>query len=453
MKTKLAKKWDQYQEFIIDQMKQLDVPGVAIGLIKGDEFLSTGVGVSNVDTPESVNESTIFQIGSITKTFTGIAMMRLIEEGKADLDTKVISILPKFRVADPETSANVTIKHLLTHSAGWTGDFFIDTGIDEDAPRKFVDRMVELEQITPLGAMHSYSNSSFCLLGYIIETITDKSFPQVVNEYILEPLEMNQSCFAHDMRAELNIATGHLNRGDKMVPLELPPVPRAALAGGGLLSNVTDMFKYAHFQLNGDTHNGKHCINDGNRQQMQIPSGVFTPVGQNMGLTWHMRAVGGKDIRFHGGRTPGFNAFFFFSPQDHLAMVLLTNAENGRSLIDLAWNRALKNFLDLDIPEHKPMPVSKETMAEICGRYDLARVCYTDIDIENGTLEAKTTFTGGLPGDVPPPPPFRLAEIDDDQLMSLDGENKGQVFDVIRDESGSIKWLWSGGRLHKRIDH
>ena len=157
--------------------------------------------------------------------------MRLVEDGKISLDTKVLSILPNFKVADPEVTAAVTIKHLLTHSAGWTGDFFIETGSDDDASRKFVERMVELEQLTQLGAVHSYSNSCFCLLGYIIEVLTGEAFPKVVKDFILLPLGMKHTAF--DLADLPTAAVGHLNQNCKLMTFTLPPVPRAALASGG----------------------------------------------------------------------------------------------------------------------------------------------------------------------------------------------------------------------------
>jgi len=109
-------------------------------------------GVTNVDNPLPVDADTLFQVGSITKTFTATAAMRLVDEGRLDLDRPLQTDLPDLRLVDPQVAAAVTPRHLLTHTAGWVGDYFSDTGRGDDALARYVAEMAELEQLTPLGA-------------------------------------------------------------------------------------------------------------------------------------------------------------------------------------------------------------------------------------------------------------------------------------------------------------
>src|SRR6266545_2698458 len=102
------------------------VPGVALGVWhEGDEH-AAGVGVTSVENPLEIDADTLFQVGSITKTVTASVAMRLVEQGELDLDAPARTYLPRFRLADEDVATRVTMRHLLTHTGGWVGDYFDD---------------------------------------------------------------------------------------------------------------------------------------------------------------------------------------------------------------------------------------------------------------------------------------------------------------------------------------
>jgi len=136
-------------EEIKGSMSELNVPGVAVGIMHGEETFTAGLGVTSVDHPLPVDDSTLFQIGSITKTFVGTLAMRLVETGKIELDAPIRSYLPGFRVQDEGASEGATMRHLLTHTAGWVGDWFPeDLGHGDDAVARYVESMAETPQLT-----------------------------------------------------------------------------------------------------------------------------------------------------------------------------------------------------------------------------------------------------------------------------------------------------------------
>src|SRR5687767_1537444 len=124
--------------FVTKTMDTLGVPGVSVGILHDGDEVSAGFGVTNIEHPQQVDEGTLFQIGSTTKTFTATVMMRLVEEGKVDLDKPVVTYLPKFRLADEDAARRATVQHLLTHTGGWLGDYFDDFGRGDDALRRVV---------------------------------------------------------------------------------------------------------------------------------------------------------------------------------------------------------------------------------------------------------------------------------------------------------------------------
>ena len=156
--------WKRLSELVAGVMDRKGIPGVAVGILHGGETATAGFGVTSVDHPLPVTDETLFQIGSITKTFTATAIMRLVESGELDMDATVRTYLPDFKMSDETAASQVTVRHLLTHVSGWAGDYFDDTGSGDDALAKYVANMADLEQLAPLGAVWSYNNLASPLL-------------------------------------------------------------------------------------------------------------------------------------------------------------------------------------------------------------------------------------------------------------------------------------------------
>ena len=158
-------------------MAQVNLPGAALGILADGREEHATFGLADVASGEAVGEQTLFQIGSLSKTFTGTAIMRLVDQGLVDVDATVRTYLPEFMVADASVSERVTVRHLLTHTAGWYGDLFVDTGSGDDAGARYVDEiMLGLPQLSPLGGLFSYNNACFFVLGQIIEAATGGTY-------------------------------------------------------------------------------------------------------------------------------------------------------------------------------------------------------------------------------------------------------------------------------------
>ncbi|MGB9380342.1 MAG: serine hydrolase domain-containing protein, partial [Candidatus Binatus sp.] len=204
---------------IPDAMARHRVPGVALGIVcEGREFMQ-GFGVTNVRHPLPVDEKTLFQIGSTTKTFTATAVMRLVEDGKLTLDQPIRTYLPDFTMRDPEVTTRLTMRHLLTHTGGWDGDFFPDTGNGDDALARYVRLMAELPQLTPLGTILSYNNAAFSLAGRVVEVVTGKTYEAALNELVLQPLGLKHSFLFPTDAMTHSFAVGHTTIADKTVVL------------------------------------------------------------------------------------------------------------------------------------------------------------------------------------------------------------------------------------------
>ena len=152
--------------------------GLAVGVWHDGNEQAAGFGVTSVENPLPVTPGTLFQVGSISKTFTATALMMLMEAGKVDLDTPIRAYLRDFRLSDEGVAARVTLKHLLTHTGGWVGDYFNDFGTGNNALAKMVKSLAKLPQITPLGEIWSYNNTGFNIAGRMIEVLTGKTLAE-----------------------------------------------------------------------------------------------------------------------------------------------------------------------------------------------------------------------------------------------------------------------------------
>jgi CubicO group peptidase (beta-lactamase class C family) len=206
---------DELVSKIAALMKELQIPGGAMGLYNKDVHFTEGFGINNIEHPLPIDEKTLFQIGSITKTFVGTMAMMLVEQGKLDLDKPIISYLPCFEVQDKEVSAKVTMRHLFTHTAGWVGDWF-PSGIEpgSDAVEQYVNTMIDDPQITPFGELVSYNNAGYNLAGRVLEVITGRGFSDLIKEMIFEPLEMSHTYILPWEIMTYRYASGHNPKED-----------------------------------------------------------------------------------------------------------------------------------------------------------------------------------------------------------------------------------------------
>src|SRR5262249_27009928 len=240
-------------QVVEEKMAELGVPGVALGVLHDGKTETAGFGVNNVENPMPVDADTLFRVASISKTFTGTTVMRLVEQGKIDPDAPVRRYIPELRLADPDATERATVRHCLNHYGGWTGDVFDDFGRGEDALARYVAHMAEVPQLTPLGQVWSYNNAGFCLAGRAIELATGLTFEQAIEELLLDPLGMARSFFfAAEIAAE-QAAVGHVALDDGPRVIRPWLLPRAGHAMGGLVSCVDDLLRWARFPLGDGT--------------------------------------------------------------------------------------------------------------------------------------------------------------------------------------------------------
>jgi CubicO group peptidase (beta-lactamase class C family) len=444
------------EEQVLAAMERLHVPGVAVGILHGRAEYHAGFGVTNVDHPLPIDADTLFQIGSTTKTVTGTAVMRLVEQGKLDLDVPVRTYLPELRLADEQVATNVTLRHLLTHTGGWLGDHFDDTGNGDDALARIVGDMAELPQLTPLGAVWSYNNAGFYLAGRVLEVVTGRRYEDVARQWVLEPLGMEMSFFFPGDVITHRVAAGHtaVYDDDKEPEVAQPwPVARNAAPVGGIISTVADQLRYARFHLgDGAAPDGTPLLSPYSMALMKSP---LVPAANDefMGLSWFVHDVDGKRLVRHGGATMGQLSGFLMAPAERFAITVLTNSARGGELHRDLIRWALEHYLGIHQEDPQPLSLPDAELKPFAGRYDAALGTY-ELKIEDGGFRVQVTPKGGFPTKEtpppPPPPPVRGALCGQDRLLLLEEPFKHIMGEFLRDPEGAITWLRIGGRIMRK---
>jgi CubicO group peptidase (beta-lactamase class C family) len=445
-------------------MAQYGIPGVAVGVLyQGSEYVQ-GYGVTNVDYPVPVDGDTLFRIGSTTKTFTGTTVMRLVEQGKLDLDATVRTYLPDFQTSDPSVASRVTLRQLLNHSPGWLGDYYEDTGPGDDALARYAAGVARLPQLTPLGTVFHYNNAAVALAGHVIEAATGSPYERAVRELLLELLGPTHSRFFSDEIVGFNVAASHdVVDGQPVVVPAFWRVPRSLHPTGGLISSARDQLQYARFHLgDGTAPDGTRLLMPASLGAMRSnpgPGGTLLVELDGVGVNWMLRpSAEGVRIVQHGETLPGQLSGFIMVPDRGFALTVLTNSEGGGKLVNelVVDDWALQRFAGISNLPAVPRALTPGELAPYEGHY-IAQVIGEDGEVVETLIELRGD-QGQLHGtqttsDSDTVEEFGLAFYRDDYVLVLDatGHPDGPRSDFVRDADGHVAWLRHHGRLNQRV--
>lgn len=435
------------------ELSRLHVPGAAVGVLFEGRAYAGGVGVTNIEHPQRVTAETLFQVGSTSKTFTATALMQLVENGMVDLDATVRTYLPWFALQSEQEAARITVRNLVTHHAGYVGDYFKDTGRGDDAIATIVRKMANSPQLVPAGQAFSYSNAAFYVLGHILETLRGGVFEEVIRDCIFEPLGMEHSFYFPEETITHRVAAGHIVTDDGPKVARPWNTPRSIAPGGGVTSNVIDQLRYAALHIGeAGASNVLRPETITAMQQVQRPAGSMC---ESIGTSWMLDWAGeGERLVKHGGATNGHLSSFEMIPAKRFAVTVLTNSDTGRETRQTIADRCQEHFLGFG----KPEPVAIEppgNIDEYTGFYQsvLARL---EVRIEGDTLVVTDAtpergFAERRHRPIPLPP-AELAFTKPDETAVLDGPRKGERAEFLRDGAGAIEWMRWDGRIARKTE-
>jgi CubicO group peptidase (beta-lactamase class C family) len=313
------------EAYLKSEMASDHIPGLSVGVVQnGKLVLAHGYGLANIESDERATKETVYEIASITKTFTATAIMMLVEEGKIELDQPISRYL-SHPPAWNNAWSNITVRQLLTHTSGIPNfkdlEGFADWMGKDDLLKGVASRKLEFDP----GAQSSYSNTGYLLLGLIIESVSRKPFGTFLQERIFEPLGMAATRVNDPNESTRNRACGyqaiHNEINDTYHSDKLPAWhPRGTFASGCLVSTVEDLLKWDAALYT------EKLLTKSSLEQMWIPAVLKSEGTGQYGFGWEVGKHRGHGYIGHGGRTQGFGGYMMRFVCDRLTVILLTNS-------------------------------------------------------------------------------------------------------------------------------
>lgn len=444
-----------------------EVPGAQLAVLDGDEIVETAAGVLSLRTGCPATPDALFLPGSIGKLYTATLVLMLVQEGRLDLDAPIRTYLPDFRVQDEEAAEVVTPRNLLSHTSGFDGDHFTDTGRGDDALALYVAGCADLPQIAPPGLIWSYSNSGYSILGRIVEVLHEKTFEDVLREKIFEPLGLESTVSFADEAILHPVAVGH--DPDPEDPSRLAVASPWDLArafgpmGAAVIASAGDVLRFVQPHLNGGAGNGTQLLEASLVAAMQEEQVglVDDLLGRAWGLGWILDRWGEIDVIGHDGNSIGQNAFMRVAPGERFGFCLQTNVGSALLLYrELAGWLFGKRFGDGIGPSPDPKTIDEKSVA------DPAR--YTGLYLREGLrLEVTADDSAHLLATVEPthevaqsqgwPPmidlPLQPTDRPDTFMLRVPiaDADLPAVFFAPEDPGGKPTYLHYGGRAKRRV--
>jgi CubicO group peptidase (beta-lactamase class C family) len=330
-----SKSIDSIDAYIEGEMHRLSIPGASLAIIEKNQIVHMhGFGKAH---PGGIapTSQTPFYIGSLTKSFTALAVMQLVEAGKIELDCPVQSYLPWFKVADQKASACMTVRHLLNQTSGIPGSVGdIDLANFDALPgaaKRQALALASLQLSHPVGSVCEYSNTNYNLLGLVVEAASGETYSDYIQSHIIQPLDMTHTCTSRGVAKRNGLAMGHQYWFG--MPFEAPdlPVPHGSLPSGWLISSAEDMSHYLIAHLNGGHYGEVEVLSEKGMTELHRGAVEYSKMGISAGtyaMGWFDGKIGDTRIVWHSGIVPNFCAFMAILPGQEKGFVFLYNASH-----------------------------------------------------------------------------------------------------------------------------
>ena len=372
--TELSSRIDSYVQ---SEMKRQQIPGVSLAILRNGkiELLKT-YGFSNVEHQVLVKPETVFQSGSMGKQFTAAAILILVQDGKLALDDKI----GKYFDDTPDSWKNITIRNLLTHTAGF-GDYPADFDLRRDLTE---DQYLEVIKKVPLsyqpGTRWDYSNLGYVTLGILIHKITGKFYGDFLAERIFQPLGMKTARVISEADIVPNRAAGYRLVKGELKNQEWVSPSTNTTADGSLYLTILDLAKWDAALYNDQP------LKLSSRTEMWMPVKVNTN-SKGYGFGWFTDTMHSRRIVFHGGAWQGFKSFIIRFPDDKLSIIFLANSWETRDF-EFARGLAAIFYPEFSLPAVR---ASEDQEPEVTGlvRKTLLQFAQGKVDVNLFTAEAQ----------------------------------------------------------------
>lgn len=346
--SQYAKGLQTIEEKVEKRRQELGIPGMSLVIVKDGQIIyMKGLGYKDFEKKVAVTPDTQFAIGSATKAFTALSVLMSVDEGKVNLDDSPKKYLSYFKMKDPETDKNMTVRDLMAHTSGLNRtDLAMLTG--KLNRQELIQVAGEAQPMAKLREKFFYQNIMFAAAGEVVAQTQKTTWEKFVPERVFKPLGMtNSNMSIKEMEKAKDISFGYEYNLDTKETRRLPfrPIDDVAPAGS-INSSARDMAKWITFVMDGGVVNGKRLVSEkGFEEWIKVQNDKITPnKSTNYGLGWFLQNWNGLKVVQHGGNIDGFNSLVAMIPEKKLGFVMLTNVSGsplGLELMPIVWENIL----------------------------------------------------------------------------------------------------------------
>ena len=393
-----------------------NVPGIAVAVVKDGKVIhAKGYGVRSIKNNSKVDENTLFGVASNTKAFTAAALGMLIDEKKLTWDTKVIDIIPEFKMYDPFVTNEFTVRDLLTHRSGLglgAGDLMIWPDSSTVDKKQLIHNLRYLKPVSSFRTKYDYDNLLYIVAGECVARASGMTYEEFIERRIINPLGMNKTAASwYRLKDKANIIDGHAPYEDKLLTVGLS-FGEVANAAGGIYSSVSDMGKWVTAMINGGKYGNQlesRLFSEAVAKELWTPQTIISngnPTNfSSYGLGWFLSNVNGKFQASHTGGLSGIVTQVTILPELKLGIIVLTNQQSGAAFNAISGsikdgylgNKAIDRITALNKSRLLNETKAKTIVAKVWADIEAQQKSVTEKQASNNFLG---TFTDNWFGEV-----------------------------------------------------
>ncbi len=363
------------EELITEEMGSKGIPALSIALVDNQEIVwARGFGFANLADSAPATARTAYRVGSVSKLFTDIAVMQLVERGELELDVPVSEYLPEF---NPENNSGVpiTLRHLMAHRSGVVREPPVGNYFDPTEPSlgETVSSLNHTELVYAPGTVSKYSNAAIAVVGYLLEYTSGRTFSEYLSGAVLEPLGMSHSAYERDLLPNEELAAGYMWTLDGR-EFEAPSFELGMAPAGSMYSTVTDLGKFISVLIAGGEFQGGRLLDKRTLDAMWTPQYVSGDANAGFGIGFNVSEFSGRRRIGHNGAIYGFATELAVLPDDQIGVAVVASKDFANAVVERIANAALETMLAVrsgrELPDFRlSEALPRETPRRLRGRY------------------------------------------------------------------------------------
>ena len=385
------------ERLIAHELAEKRIPAISIALVdanhEGDPLVwSAGFGVARPVEKTPATSGTVYRAGSISKLFTAIAVMQLVEQGKLDLDAPVTNYLPEFQPQN-RFGKPITLRHLMSHRAGLVRESPVGSYFDDGGPTltATVASLNQTALVAEPGTQTKYSNAGVAVVGEILARTQQADFARHVASHVIQPLQLDRTGFELTPAIQQHLAEGQMWTYDGRT-FPAPVFPLGTAPAGNLFSSVDDLARFAVCLLREGMTDDRQLLKPATLQAMWTPQFAGEKETTGFGLGFHCSQWEGRRRVGHGGAIYGYATQLSILPDEKLGVVVAASQDIANGVVSRIADEALRGLLTArtgQAADQKPAdlkltgPLPAELATRLAGRYQ-ADGAQLDVHAHNG---------------------------------------------------------------------